>query len=328
MSIGTAPLRKVAIAAAILASLGVSACSEPPAPPTPPVPEQPEAPSTQPMDEPQNSEPVAVENSALGEFSRLSAEGVSPHLEVVDENTYRLFYSSITAGGLVVAECSTSFECQTSAVLQRMSDLTVVTTGSGDRRGYWVEMNPETGFKEIYTGRVSDDGTSVSDSRSLGYSEEGQVGWGVPDAVTLPDGRVRLYWVVSGEGRAQERIVSATSIDDTGVSFEEDDGFRLTGGYVDFEVLEATEGGWVAIMASSPENLPESPQGFFVATSPDGLEWSTSGVSISPETESYLDPTGVAHPDGSYTVVVAVAPNEMGTREYDLRHAQLTVSLP
>jgi hypothetical protein len=81
-------------------------------------------------------------------------------------------------------------------------------------------------------------------------------------------------------------------------------------------------------MASSPENLPESPQGFFVATSPDGLEWSTSGVSISPETESYLDPTGVANPDGTYTVVVAVAPNEMGTREYDLRHAQLTVSLP
>jgi hypothetical protein len=51
-------------------------------------------------------------------------------------------------------------------------------------------------------------------------------------------------------------------------------------------------------------------------------------VSISPETESYLDPTGVANPDGTYTVVVAVAPNEMGTREYDLRHAQLTVSLP
>lgn len=276
----------------------------------------------------QGSAESSVEKSQLGNFSSLETEGVSPHLEVVDDDTLRIFYSSFAAGGLVVAECTLNFECETTEVLQRMSDLTVVTTGTGDRRGYWVELNPETGNKEIYTGIVSPDGTALSDPRSLGFSDAGQMGWGVPDAVTLPDGRVRLYWVVSGEGRAQERIVSATSTDTSGAAFTEDEGFRLTGGYVDFEVLDASEAGWVAVMSTSPENLPDTAQGIFIASSPDGLEWSTSGVSISPDNASYLDPTGIKNADGSYTLVVSVAPNEIGTRNYDLQHTNLTVTIP
>lgn len=308
-------------------SLLIAGCTAPGAAPVPTAPEEPVAPPLAPMEQ-EDTRVSSDENSELGTLTSLTTEGVSPHLELVDDDTVRIFYSSITAGGLVVAECTLDFECQTSAVLQRMSDLTVVTTGSGDRRGYWVEMNPESGNKEIYTGLVSQDGTSLSDSRSLGYSDEGQMGWGVPDAVTLPDGRVRLYWVVSGEGRAQEKIVSATSIDSSGTTFTQDDGFRLTGGYVDFEVLDASEAIWVAVMSTSPENLPDTAQGIFVATSPDGLEWSTSGVSISPDTASYLDPTGIKNADGSFTLVLAVAPNEMGMRDYDLQHTQLSVIIP
>ena len=308
-------------------SLLIAGCSAPGATPSPTAPEEPVAQPPAPMEQ-GGTTANSDEDSELGPLTSLATEGVSPHLEVVDDDTVRIFYSSITAGGLVVAECTLDFECQTSAVLQRMSDLTVVTTGSGDRRGYWVEMNPDTGYKEIYTGVVSQDGTSLSGSRSLGYSDEGQMGWGVPDAVTLPDGRVRLYWVVSGEGRAQEKIVSATSTDTSGTTFTQDDGFRLTGGYVDFEVLDASENGWVAVMSTSPENLPDAAQGIFIATSPDGLEWSTSRTSISPDTASYLDPTGIKNADGSYTLVLAVAPNEMGMRDYDLQHTQLSVTIP
>jgi len=244
------------------------------------------------------------------------------------DDGFRLSYSSITAGGLVVAECTSEFACETSTVLDRMADLTVVTTGSGDRRGYWVEMNPTTQNKEIYTGSISEDGTTVSGGVSLGFSDEGQMGWGVPDAVVLDDGRIRLYWVVSGEGRAAERIVSATSTDSTGTEFVDDGGFRFTGGYVDFEVLDSTDGEWVAVMSSSPESLPDSPQGLFIATSTDGLVWTTSGVNIAPQSASYLDPTGVKNADGSYTLVVAVAPNAIGQRDYDLQVTTLTLTLP
>lgn len=298
----------------------------PPAPPTPPSDTSAPAPVDAPAEV--DSAPTGEETAALGDFTSLATEGVSPHLEQGENGTFRLFYSSITAGGLVVAECTSDFSCSTSTVLDRMADLTVVTTGSGERRGYWVEMNPDTKNKEIYTGLISEDGTSVSGGVSLGFSNEGQMGWGVPDAVTLEDGRVRLYWVVSGEGRAQERVVSATSTDNTGTAFVDDGGFRFTGGYVDFEVLDATEGNWVAVMSSSPESLPDSPQGIFVATSPDGVEWSTSGVNIAPVSASYLDPTGVENADGSYTLVVAVAPNAIGLRDYDLQVTTLTLGSP
>ena len=282
------------------------------APPTVSAPDEPEA---------QETDPTSQLGS-LGDISELPYEGVSAHLEALDSG-YRLFYASMTAGGQVVSECDPSFACETRAVLDRMSDLTVIETGSGVRRGFWVEMNPDTAMKEIYSGQISDDGTTVLARDSLGYS--GDISWGVPDAVTLPDGRVRIYWVVPGDGRASERIVSATFTDTNATIFEMDEGFRLEGGWVDFEVLAAEDGNWLAVMSSSPETLPESPQGVFLATSQDGIQWVVASASLTPSDMSYLDPTGVRNDDGTYTLVMSVAPNELGTRTYTLASATLSL---
>lgn len=321
---------KLATAAALVAALSVVVgCSAPP-PPTPPTPEPAEAPAT-PADQAPTPEPEAAgemeQEPSLGQLDKISElglSGVSPHAELTDEG-YRLYYASIDVGGLAVDTCTLEWECSNQTVLQRMADLTIVETGSGERRGYWVELNPDTREKEIFTGRVSPDGTSTSGGTSLGFTDAGQMAWGVPDAVTLPDGRVRLYWVVSGDGRASERIVSATSTDNTGVQFEMDEGFRLTGGYVDFEVLQALDGDWIAVMSSSPETLPATPQGIFVGVSNDGLEWDVDPVNIAPSSMSYLDPTGIAQADGTFQIVMAVAPNEMGERDYTLSVATLTM---
>jgi hypothetical protein len=51
--------------------------------------------------------------------------------------------------------------------------------------------------------------------------------WGVPDAVLLPDGRVRLYWVAESSGMRGEKIVSATSDTTDGTNFTQDSGYRL-----------------------------------------------------------------------------------------------------
>ena len=259
----------------------------------------------------------------ISEISELPYEGVSAHLELTDQG-FRLFYASMTAGGQVVSDCDATLSCETRVVLDRMSDLTLVETGSGDRRGFWVEMNPNTNMKEIYTGLMSDDAGTVFDRTPLGFS--GDISWGVPDAVTLPDGRVRIYWVEPGDGRASERIVSATSTDSSGANFEKDSGFRLEGGWVDFEVLVANEQGWLAIMSSSPETLPQEPQGIFLARSQDGLVWEIDNTNLTPADMSYLDPTGVANPDGTFTIVMSVAPNELGTRNYQLVSAQLALN--
>ena len=87
--------------------------------------------------------------------------------------------------------------------------------------------------------------------------------WGVPDAVRLRDGRVRLYWVEDSPAGCKEHkewIVSATSDDITGTRFIRDPGQRTTGGYADFEVLQAKAGDWIAVMSTTPPARPEHPR--------------------------------------------------------------------
>jgi hypothetical protein len=237
----------------------------------------------------------------------------------------RMFYSSEEAGGLAVDLCDYDLNCTRQGVVDFVQDLTLVETLDGVRRGYFVELNTETKNKEIWTAVVSEDGLTFSDKVPLGFIKGDYQAWGVPDAVLLPDGRVRIYWVDEPVGMAGERIVSATSETTKGVSFVKDSGYRFENGYVDLEVLKAEEGDWEAIFSFSPEKLPQTPQSLFYGTSTDGLSWEFSGIPISPLDMSYLDPTGVVLSDGSYLIVTAVAPNELGTRKYTLYSMQMTL---
>ena len=74
---------------------------------------------------------------------------------------------------------------------------------------------------------------------------------GVPEAVALPDGRVRLYYVTSG-GAGPERIDSAISTD--GLTFAPEPGDRLTGGYVDPAVVQLANGSWLMLCSTSPSS--------------------------------------------------------------------------
>lgn len=150
--------------------------------------------------------------------------------------------------------------------------------------------------------------------------------WGVPDAIKLPDGRVRLYWVEPSPqgGMATEVIVSATSTDASGTVFVRDAGVRTTGGVVDFEVLRAEDGNWLAITSTSPED-PKNPQRLFLASSDDGLSWNVNRRSLSPLAMSYLDPTGFATGPTTFQIYYAKAPNVLGDRDYTLEQATLTV---
>ncbi len=150
--------------------------------------------------------------------------------------------------------------------------------------------------------------------------------WGVPDAVLLPDGRVRIYWVEPSPqgGMATENIVSATSTDATGTVFVRDAGTRTTGGLVDFEVLRAEPGNWLPIMSTSPEDM-KNPQRLLVGTSDDGLTWRVNPKSLTSRKMSYLDPTGIPTGVDRFLVYYAKAPNVLGDREYVLEQATLRV---
>ena len=132
---------------------------------------------------------VTVEN-----IKSIDYYGTSSHLEIVDESTLRLFYNDF--GGVAVFLCSFDFNCEFQGSIQFITDLTLVETVDGERRGYFVEMNPNTMESGIFTAIFSDDGLSYSDKTPLGITaREDEVAWGVPDTVVMQNGLVRIYWV-------------------------------------------------------------------------------------------------------------------------------------
>ncbi len=262
--------------------------------------------------------------ASIENITSLGEDGVSPHLEIVDDKTLRLFYSSIKEKGIAVSLCDYQFNCEIQGSLQRMADLTIIETKEGVRRGYFVELNPQTNQKDIFTAIFSEDGLSYSEKTPLGFPvDRDEIAWGVPDAVTMPNGLVRVYWTYTEDKTSDEKLVSATSKTTKGIDFSMDPGYRLENGYVDFEVIKAEEGDWKALMSYTPHYMPEIPQSLFYATSKDGLEWDLIEERITPEGYTYFDPTAIPIDEKSYLVVGSAAPNVMGDREHLLFTAEL-----
>ena len=264
---------------------------------------------------------VTVEN-----IKSIDYYGTSSHLEIVDESTLRLFYNDF--GGVAVFLCSFDFNCEFQGSIQFITDLTLVETVDGERRGYFVEMNPNTMESGIFTAIFSDDGLSYSDKTPLGITaREDEVAWGVPDTVVMQNGLVRIYWVYTEDNFSPEKIASATSKTSKGIEFTIDPGYRVDNGYVDFEVLKAEEGDWRAIMSFTPHYLPDIPQSLFYATSKDGLDWEFSKERITEKDFSYLDPTGIPIDDKTYLIVMSGETNEMAdpmlNPNYQLFRAEL-----
>ena len=264
--------------------------------------------------------------ASIENITSLGEDGVSPHLEKVDEKTLRLFYSSIKVKGIAVSLCDYQLNCEIQGSLQRMSDLTIIETKDGVRRGYFVELNPQTNQKDIFTAIFSEDGLSYSEKTPLGFPvDRDEIAWGVPDAVLIPNGLVRVYWTYTEDKTSDEKLISATSKTTKGIDFVMDPGYRLENGYVDFEVIKAEEGDWKALMSYTPHYMPEIPQSLFYATSKDGLDWDLIEERITPKGYTYFDPTGIPINEKNYLIVGSAAPNVMGDREHILFTAELVL---
>ena len=268
----------------------------------------------------------ATSFASVENIRSLDEDGVSPHLEKVDDKTLRLFYSSIEVKGIAVSLCDYELKCEIQGALERMSDLTIIETLDGARRGYYVALNPQTKQKDIFTAVFSEDGLSYSNETPLGFPvDQNEIAWGVPDAVLMPDGLVRVYWVYTEDKTSDEKLVSATSKTTKGIEFAMDPGYRLENGYVDFEVIRAVEGDWKALMSYTPHYMPEIPQSLFYATSKDGLKWDLIEERITPKGYSYFDPTAIQIDEKNFLVVGSAAPNTLGSREHILFTAELVL---
>ena len=158
------------------------------------------------------------------ESVNLNLKGVSPYVEKTAAGLDRIWFASPDAlpDPIMIVDCNDSGTCTRQTLASRFgSDATIVTLKDGTRKVFFVEMGPsgkKIRFATI-TGNTLAHG-AVSDLNVAGSSvSQNEKAWGVPDSVVLPDGRVRVYWVLSdqsiGKAGLPETIVSATSTDST-----------------------------------------------------------------------------------------------------------------
>lgn len=265
----------------------------------------------------------------------LNLRGVSPYVEKTASGLDRIWFASPDAlpDPVMVVDCNEAGSCVRQTLASRFgSDATFVTLKDGTRKVFFVEMGP--GGKKIrfatVTGNTLAHG-AVSDLNVAGSSvPQNERAWGVPDSVVLPDGRVRVYWVLADQATAKpglpESVVSATSTDATASSFVRDAGTRLTGGYVDTDILRATDGDWLMMVSTGPG---AGTQYLYMATSKDGLAWDVLPNAISSNSESALDPTGYETGTNTWRIYYAsAAPGKRTDENYILKRATLTWKAP
>jgi len=258
----------------------------------------------------------------------LNLKGVSPYVEKLSSGDDRLYFPSPNAApdNIMVSDCNDSGLCTRKSISSKFgADPTIVTLKDGSRKVFFVETSPAT--RTIKFATLGADGLShgaVSDLGVTDSSVNDKRGWGVPDSVVLPDGRVRIYWVnmdLSSTTNSGEFIISATSTDGTATKFVRDSGIRLNG-YVDPKILQSTTGDWVMICSTGPGN---GVQKLYMATSSDGLEWSINTNPLTDNNQSAFDPTGYSTGGNSWRIYyVSAAPGNGLGNNNSLKRASLT----
>ena len=256
----------------------------------------------------------------------LGLTGVSPHVERTG-NADRLWYPSLA--GTIVSDCTDAGACASVPVTGRLgSDFTAITLPNGTRRAYFVETPAGATTKSVssaacLTTACTAVGTSTIAAAELVVSQNMKA-WGVPDAVVTQDGKVRIYVVESPvDGRCTEKLASYISAD--GISFTKEAGWRLENGIsVDPEILRAKTGEWLMILADGP-GCSDGVQKLYVATSNDGLTWSTP-QKISGSDLRRLDPTGYEVSTNVFRIFYATAvAGALGDVTYTIKRGTIAI---
>ena len=226
-------------------------------------------------------------------------EGVSTEVIQLGDGSL-LAYANTLHGQVAYRSADGLSFTQVSAHLPPGNDPAVVPLADGRLRMYYVVCNPcNTLGKEIRSA-TSSNGLDWTPEPGVRFALTTSRAGGVPDAVVLPNGDVRIYYVPSLDSEA---VDSATSHD--GLAFTADAGHRLNGGYVDPAVLRLADGTWLMIVSRTPRER----QRLFLAHSSDALSWTVDGSSIYQPAggANALDPTPVALADGRIRVYYSEA---------------------
>lgn len=208
-------------------------------------------------------------------------DGSVPYVHTLKDGRVRLYYckdggilSAISKDGLTFTKepgvrisSGTGFEAH-------VCDPTVVDLPGGKMRMYYKGANTMSGgpgqsIHKIYSAISSDGLTFQKEGLRIDSETSGDNGWAsVPDAILIPDGRVRLYYVTAAAG--EHGIGSAISSD--GLTFVKEPGLRVPN-LVD-PALVRIKDKYLLFAASIDERFARVPKGIYYLESSDGLEFS------------------------------------------------------
>lgn len=255
----------------------------------------------------------------------LGIGAVSPHVERTG-SIDRLWYPSLPS--TAVSDCTDAGACTLVSGVGRLgSDFTAITLPNGTRRAYFVDMTPGTSAKTVSSAQCATAeclsvGTSTPIAADVAVPTTERA-WGVPDAVVTPDGKVRVYLVVSPtlSNSCPEKVRSYISND--GMNFTVESGYRLEGGFVDTEILRAKTGDWLMIMSTGP-GCGNGMQQLFVSSSADGLTWSTPQA-VTKNDNRRLDPTGYEVSPNVFRIYYSYNATAIG-ENYTLKRGTLKIA--
>jgi len=288
--------KSIVLLSLLVVSLFIVSCttqtlsvSEQPSVPEPVVIDEPETvaqPETQKVMPPTNDVPLepigeTISFSWQKDSGQRLEDGSVPFVHTLKDGKVRLYYcnskgilSAISQDGVTFTKesgvrlsPSTGFEVQ-------VCDPTIVDLPDGKMRMYYKgasSLNPSPGqsIHKIFSALSSDGLTFQKEGLRIDSETSGDNGWAsVPDALMLPDGRVRLYYVTAANG--EHGIGSAISSD--GLSFVKEMGLRVPN-LVDPALVKMGDR-YVLFAASIDERFTALPKGIYYLESLDGLTFS------------------------------------------------------
>jgi hypothetical protein len=250
---------------------------------TAPQPTQP-APDASPPQAPSRSELKFEWTEDSG--TRIS-DGSVPYVHRLKDGRFRLYYCG--AGGILsaVSADGLNFEKEPGVRIapaggmgyaeSMVCDATVIDLPDGKIRMYYKgadgQGGPGQALHKVFSAISSDGLNFQKEGLRIDSEKTGDRGWtSVPEAIKLPDGRVRIYYV-SGDFEALGGIMSAVSND--GMNFQKEAGARVKT-LADPAVNLLPDGKYLllAVALPPPRNAPqksEQPLGIYSFISEDGL---------------------------------------------------------
>ncbi len=231
----------------------------------------------------------------------------------LDDGRVRIYHGGRGGIGSAISEDGLAFEEEATGLIEQgmlgdlnaiVSDPTVVTLDDGRVRMYYKGADgpggPGEAIHTVYSA-ISEDGVNFTEE---GIRVDSQTtpdrDWAsVPDAVKLPDGRVRLYYVSDGLD-VGHGIVCAISED--GLNFTREE--PVLTGYVDPSVIMLPDERFlmlaVAFRTGPKDTLADFMPGIYYFISEDGIHFEKIGIALSGEDN--IDPAIVDMGDEFYRV--------------------------